>query len=777
MSTYHLKNLLSPHSIALVGGSPRHGSVGRAILNNIRKAQFKGEFGLVNPRYHEIDGVATAGSIAELAFAPELVVLTTPARTIAGLIDEAGRRGAAGAVIVSAGLGHGPGSLADAAERAAQKYGMRLVGPNCLGIMMPGVSLNASFSAHMPAAGNLALISQSGAIAAGMVDWAAQRAVGFSGIVSIGDQLDVDIADLLDYFALDEKTHAILLYIEAIKDARKFMSAARAAARVKPVVVVKSGRMAQGARAAATHTGALAGADAVYDAAFQRAGLLRVSDLRELFDCAETLGRLKSPPGKRLTILTNGGGIGVLAVDRLVELGGIPADISAATRDKLDAVLPPTWSKSNPVDIVGDSDPARYAAALELLLADASNDAVLVMNVQTAIARADDIAAAVIGVVGKYRAERRMSPKPVLAVWVGADPSISDLLSGAGIPNYQTGGDAVLGFMHLVRHREAVEALARVPPAMPSEFVPDTDAARQIVAAALADGRSWLDPIEVKRLLDAYDIAAVPTFAAADAEEAVAHANALFAQGSTVVLKIMSRDIVHKSDVGGVVLNLTSADAVRKATTEILARAKIVAAGGADFGRDGAGDGAAGEGARADSRPRRRSDLWHRRRVRPWRHGGRDHQRQGAGAAAARPATGARPDRAHPRLAAAARLSRRAGGEAGRRRDGSGQAGTDGSRHSRNPRTRHQPAAGGRSRRARRRRPRRGRARGAEVSRFGPGQFRRAALSVAMAASHRGQGRLAHLRSSAPARGRAADPRDCCNTSRCRICGCASSRR
>src|SRR5204862_3339606 len=230
------------------------------------------------------------------------------------------------------------GSLAQAAERVGQKYGMRLIGPNCLGIMMPGVSLNASFAAHMPYAGNLALISQSGAIAAGMVDWAAQRAVGFSGIVSIGDQLDVDTADLLDYFALDEKTRAILLYVEAIKDARKFMSAARAAARIKPVVVVKSGRMAQGAKAAATHTGALAGSDAVYDAAVRRAGSLRVSDLRELFDCAETLGRVGSPPGKRLAILTNGGGIGVLVVDRLVELGGIPAVIAPATRAKLDAV-------------------------------------------------------------------------------------------------------------------------------------------------------------------------------------------------------------------------------------------------------------------------------------------------------------------------------------------------------------------------------------------------------------------------------------------------------
>jgi acetyltransferase len=576
MSTYRLKNLLAPRSVALVGASPRQGSVGRAILNNIGKAKFTGEFGLVNSRYSEIDGVATVGGLSKLPFVPELVVLTAPAKSIPGLIDEAGRRGTAGAVIVSAGLGHGPGSLAEAAEHAAQKYGMRLIGPNCLGIMMPNANLNASFSAHMPDNGNLALISQSGAIAAGMVDWAAQRAVGFSGIVSIGDQLDVDIADLLDYFAMDGKTQAILVYIEAIKDARKFMSAARAAARIKPVVVVKSGRMAQGAKAAATHTGALAGSDAVYDAAFQRAGMLRVSDLRELFDCAETLGRLKSPMGKRLAILTNGGGIGVLAVDRLVELGGIPAAMMPEIRSKLDAVLPPTWSGSNPVDIIGDADAARYAAALEVLLADPGNDAILVMNVQTAIARADEIAAAVTGVVQKYRAQQRMSPKPVLATWIGADQEISDLLSGAGIPNYPTEDDAVRGFMHLVRHRELVETLAQVPPAMPSSFAPDTGAARRVVADALADDRQWLDPIEIKLLFDAYEIAMVPTYAATDAEQAVAHAAAIFAQGSTVVLKIISRDITHKSDVGGVVLNLTSADAVRSATSEILARAKAM---------------------------------------------------------------------------------------------------------------------------------------------------------------------------------------------------------
>ena len=574
MSTYHLKNLLSPKSVALIGASPRQTSVGRAILRNIHRAKFKGEFGLVNTHYAEIEGISTVDRIGKLPFVPELVVITTPAATIPDLVEQAGARGVPGALIITSGLGHGAGSLAETVERAAHKYGMRLIGPNCLGIMMPGANLNASFAAHMPCAGNLALISQSGAIATGMVEWAAQRAVGFSGIVSIGDQLDVDISDLLDYFAMDGKTRAILLYVEAIKDARKFMSAARAAARIKPVVVVKSGRMAQGAKAAATHTGALAGSDAVYDAAFRRAGMLRVSDLRELFDCAETLGRVEQPSGKRLAMLTNGGGIGVLAVDRLVELGGVPAAIVPETRAKLDAVLPPTWSGSNPVDIVGDADPARYAAALDVLLADASNDAILVMNVQTAIAPAGDIAATVTGLVSKYHQLHQRAAKPVLAVWVGADQKIIDLLSGAGIPNYPTEDDAVRGFMYLVRHREVVEELAQVPPAMPGEFAPDIDTARTIVATALADGRQWLDPVEIKRLLEAYEIPVVPTFAAADAEQAVAHASKLFAQGATVVLKIMSRDIIHKSDVGGVVLNLTSPDAVRATTADILTRAK-----------------------------------------------------------------------------------------------------------------------------------------------------------------------------------------------------------
>ena len=316
--------------------------------------------------------------------APDLMIVTAPAAEVPGLITSAGARGIGAAIVITAGLGHGPGSLAEQARQAARTYGLRLLGPNCLGLFVPSARLNASFAVHQPKIGDLALISQSGGVAAGLVEWAAGRSIGFSGIVSIGDAIDIDFGDLLDYFALDRRTRAILMYIESISDVRKSMSAARAAARVKPVIVVKAGRHAQAARAAATHTGALAGVDAVYAAAFRRAGLLRVFDLDELFAAAETLGRLSPFEGKRLAIMTNGGGIGVLAVDRVIDLGGTLAGISPQTMEKLDALLPPTWSKSNPIDIIGDADATRYAAALQALLDDTENDAVLAMTPLTA---------------------------------------------------------------------------------------------------------------------------------------------------------------------------------------------------------------------------------------------------------------------------------------------------------------------------------------------------------------------------------------------------------
>src|SRR5262245_4597185 len=300
MSTYRLEELFAPKSIAVVGASPRERSLGRIVLTRLREAGFQGQIHLVNPKYREIDGVATANSIEALPTKPDLVIITAPAPAVPDIVTAAGVKGCAGAIIISAGLGHGPSSLADATRQAARKHGLRIIGPNCLGVMVPGAHLNASFAARSPQRGDLALVSQSGAIAAGLVEWAASRSVGFSAVVSLGDQLDVDFGDLLDYFALDRSTRAILLYVEAIGNARKFMSAARAAARVKPVVVVKAGRHAQGAKAAATHTGALAGSDAVYDTAFRRAGLLRVQDLDELFAATETLSHLKPFHGKRL---------------------------------------------------------------------------------------------------------------------------------------------------------------------------------------------------------------------------------------------------------------------------------------------------------------------------------------------------------------------------------------------------------------------------------------------------------------------------------------------
>src|SRR5271165_6259831 len=444
--------------------------------------------------------------------------------------------------------------------------------------MAPRAGLNASFAARTPPAGDLALISQSGAITAGLVEWSAVHAIGFSAVVSLGDKIDVDFGDLLDFFALDRGTRAILLYVESINNARKFMSAARAAARVKPVVVIKSGRHAQGAKAAQTHTGALAGADAVYDAAFRRAGLLRVLDLDELFAAAETLGRVKSFDGKRLAILTNGGGIGVLAVDRLADLGGTLAGISPATMQQLDSVLPPIWSRADPVDIAGDADAARYAAALERLLEDPENDAILVMNVPTALA-SPEAAAKSVAAVAQSHCGRRLRPKPIFAVWLGSSDAATPIFEAAGIPNYATEADAVRGFMHLVRYRQALEISMATPPSLPQDFKPDVAAARAVIAGAMRgertrpDGRTWLDPIEVGRLLAAYSIPIAPALFARDAEAAASVAAPLLADGSTVVAKILSPDIIHKSEVGGVRLNLTSERAVRDAVADILRQA------------------------------------------------------------------------------------------------------------------------------------------------------------------------------------------------------------
>ena len=570
MSVYRLDNLLAPRSVAVVGASPREHSVGRKILKNLKAARFAGTIRLVNPNHLEIEGIPAVNDVSALP-PTDLLIIAAPPAAVPATIAAAGARGCPTAIVITAGLGQGPGSLAEAAASAAREHGMRLLGPNCLGVQMPRHKLDASFAAHMSKPGDLALISQSGAIAAGMIEWAARRSIGFSGVVSLGNQIDVDFGDLLDYFAMDQATRAILLYIESIRNATKFMSAARAAARTKPVVVIKSGRHSEGAVAARTHTGALASSDAVYDTAFRRAGLVRVLDMDELFDAAETLGHLRPFSGNRLTILTNGGGLGVLAVDRLIDLGGQLASLSPATTETLDRELPPIWSKSNPVDIAGDADAARYAVALEALLADSNNDAVLVMNVPTALASAREAATSVANTVQRHQ-NRFFPPKPVFGVWVG-DQESAPLLQAAGIPHYESESQAVRGFMHLVRYREGQDALMGVPPALPADFSADTAAAKQIVRKALNRGVTWLDPLEVSGVLKAYGIPSAGIALARDADEAAAIARPLLQSGA-VALKILSPDITHKSDVGGVRLNLHDETAIREATADILARAK-----------------------------------------------------------------------------------------------------------------------------------------------------------------------------------------------------------
>ncbi len=458
---------------------------------------------------------------------------------------------------------------------AARANGVRIIGPNCLGLLAPHAHLNASFAGVMPKAGSLAVLSQSGAIAAALAEWGNLHGIGFSSIVSLGDQVDVDLGDLLDYFALDRRTNAILLYVESIKDNRKFMSAARAASRAKPVVVIKSGRHAQGARAAATHTGALAGSDAVYDAAFRRAGLLRVYDMAELFAAAETLAYFRSVEGNRLAILTNGGGLGVLAVDCLVDRGYPPAELSAATMTRLDASMPPIWSRANPVDIIGDADASRYTEALQALIEDNENDAVLVLNVQTALASSADTANAVRDVVVAER-KRLVHPKPVLTCWIGSNNSVDGAFRNSRIPHYPTEIEAVRGFSHLARRSELQQSLMARPAAAPDDFTGDADAVRKLVEGARREGRNWLNPAETNAVLEAYAIPTIPLHKAADPEAARKAAREYLQRGRPVAVKILSSDIPHKSDVDGVRLNLTTEEDVGTATAAVIASARRV---------------------------------------------------------------------------------------------------------------------------------------------------------------------------------------------------------
>lgn len=571
MAERRLACLFAPRSIALAGASAREGSIGQAVLRNLREAGFSGALYPVNPRHSEIDGLPCWPDFAALPATPDLAVICAPKQAVPALVEDAAARGTPVAVVVTADPDHGAGSLAAQMTEIARRTGIRIVGPNCLGVMASRNRLNASFAATTAPAGDLAIVSQSGAIASALITWAREHQLGLSGLVSIGDMADVNFADLLDHFALDPGTRAIVLYIESITDARRFLSAARAAARVKPVIVVKSGRHAEAAKAAATHTGALAGVDAVYDAAFRRAGLLRVTGLDEVFAAAETVGRVRPFNGRRLAIVTNGGGLGVLGVDGLLDLGGETAKLAPETIEKLDAALPATWSRANPVDIIGDARPERFAAAMEAVLDDKGVDAVLVLHCPTSLSTGAESAQAVADVAARHRS-KTLSAKPVFAVWLGGDETIETIFDKARIPHFATEGDALAGFMQMVKWRESREALMRAPPDLPTDFKPDVARARRAVRAALADGRKWLDPFEVAEVLGAYGVDCASQTLAATPEEAAAAGRAYLISAGACAVKIASRDITHKSDIGAVKLGLKTPQEVEAAARDMLTR-------------------------------------------------------------------------------------------------------------------------------------------------------------------------------------------------------------
>jgi len=572
MSIRNLDSLFDPQSVAVIGASERPFSVGGTLWRNMLASGFRGELYPVNPKHRQLSGQRCYASVADLPEAPELAVICTPAAGVATLVAQLAKRGTRAAVVISAGQ---TAAQKQAMLDAARPSLMRILGPNCVGLLAPHARLNASFAHIAARPGDLAFVSQSGALVTAMLDWAEARQIGFSQFVSLGEHADVDFGDMLDYLASDARTRAILLYIESIDEARKFMSAARAAARNKPVIVVKAGRSAQGQKAAASHTGALAGADDVVDAAIARAGMLRVDSLQDLFDAAEILTRFKAPAGDAMTILTNGGGAGVMAADAAAAIGVPLAELKPELIAGLDGVLPANWSRGNPIDIIGDAPAQRYVDALNVLARHPKDTgALLFIHAPTAIVPSADIARAMAPVI---RPEGK-APLPVVSAWLGG-PAVTEarqVFTQAGIACYDMAEQAVAAISMLQRYAHNQAELAEAPPSTQlfDKRAPDTTRVRTLVQQVLASGREMLTEPEAKAVCEAYHIPVVATRTVpADAQAAAAEAARI---GFPVVLKILSADISHKSDVGGVALNLLDEDMVRNAVNTMLERVRKV---------------------------------------------------------------------------------------------------------------------------------------------------------------------------------------------------------
>jgi len=575
---HSLAPLLAPKSVALVGATEREGALGRLVWQNLAAGNLQGELYAVNPKHNEVFGVRCRARLRDLPRPPELAVIVTPAATVAGLVDEAGAAGVRAAVVLTSGFGETGGhgrELQDEIASAARRHGLRLLGPNCLGLMRSDIGLNATFSPVPALRGRLALVSQSGAICTAILDWARPAGIGFSSVVSLGAAADVDFGEILDFLVADPTTEAILMYIEGVHDARRFVSALRAAARAKPVVALKVGRHATGTHAASSHTGALMGSDAVFDAALQRCGTVRVKTYTQLFAAARMLASAHQAAGERLAIVTNGGGPGVMAADSASDNGVPLAELAPATLARLDAALPAQWSHGNPVDIVGDAPPTRFAAATAALLADPGVDALLVLYSPVAVTPPEAAAQAVV------ESARARGRKLVLAAWMGAlDPARSRAtLEDHDVPNFYTPENAIEAFSFLCAYRRNQAQLMEVPAALARgerAWVRDPAAARALCDAARAAGRDTLTGDETQALLRSFGVRVPPSAVVTTREAALAAARKI---GYPAVLKIHSPDITHKSDVGGVRLNLRDDDMLAAAYDTMLRHARAARPG------------------------------------------------------------------------------------------------------------------------------------------------------------------------------------------------------
>lgn len=559
-----LDTMFAPKAVALIGATEAKGSVGRTILENLRANDFGGAVFPVNPKRASVLGIEAFPRIGDVPAKVDLSIIATPAATVPGVVAECVDAGVTGAIIISAGFREtGPAGreLEQQALWAARRGGVRIIGPNCLGVMLPHAGLNATFAAGMARPGSVGFLSQSGALCTAVLDWSLRENVGFSAFVSIGAMADVGWGDLIYWLGDDPRTHSIVIYMEAVGDARAFLSAAREVALLKPIIVIKVGRTEQASRAAASHTGSLTGSDEVLDAAFRRVGVLRVETIEELFDMAEVLGKQPRPRGPRLAIVTNAGGPAALATDMLVRSGGEVAPLSEESFRAFDALLPAHWSHNNPVDLLGDADADRYAQAVEIVARDQNTDGVLAILTPQAMtestATAERLAAA------------KLDGKPLLASWMGgAEVSGGEaVLNRTNIPTYEYPDTAARAFAAMWRYSQSLDALYETP-SLPhtAERASSHDRAAKVIEHARRAGRPLLTEVESKQLLAAYNISTVETHIAGTADEA---ANIAAKLGGPVVLKLHSETITHKSDVGGVKLNLHGAAAVRRAFHEI----------------------------------------------------------------------------------------------------------------------------------------------------------------------------------------------------------------